>query len=101
MWALSCAGSRSGLVPTRWPGRGSGRKAPWQGPVMSGTVLRVLEEAERQVAVVGGRSLGIEHLTLAIVLTPSLLSESVARRGITVESVKHSVAVQRQRGAHR
>ena len=31
---------------------------------MSGTVLRILEEAERQVAVVGGRSLGIEHLTL-------------------------------------
>ena len=78
-----------------------GPQSQWQAPLMSGTVLRILEEAERQVAMVGVRSLGIEHLTLAIVLTPSLLSESVARRGITVESVKHSVAVQRQRGAHR
>ena len=82
-------------------GSGAGSSRHWQRPAMSGTVLRVLDEAERQAAVVGGRSLGIEHVALAVVSTPSLLSESLARHGITVETVRDVAAVERRRGACR
>ena len=101
MWALCVGRIEEQLGADALAGPRTGPQSPWQRPVMSGTVLRVLEEAERQVAVVGGRSLGIEHLTLAIVLTPSLLSESLARHGITVDPVRESVEVQRRRGARR
>ena len=69
--------------------------------VLSGTVLRAFDEAERQVGMAGGRTMGVEHLALGIVSTPSLLSESLARHGITVETVGKMVDVEGRRGARR
>ncbi len=80
---------------------GTGTRSPWQRLVLSGTVLRAFDEAERQVGMAGGRTVGVEHLALGIVSTPSLLSESLARRGITVETVGEIVEVERRRGARR
>ena len=80
---------------------GTGRRSRWQRLVLSGSVLRAFDEAERQVGMAGGRTMGIEHLALGIVSTPSLLSESLARRGVTVESVGEMVEVEGQRGARR
>jgi ATP-dependent Clp protease ATP-binding subunit ClpA len=81
----------------------SGTRPPsrWQRPMMSGTVLRALEEAERQVGMAGGHSLGVEHMALGLVSTPSVLSESLARRGVTVATVRASVAVAGRRGGPR
>ena len=80
---------------------GTGTQSRWQRLVLSGTVLRAFDEAERQVGMAGGRTMGVEHLALGIVSTPSLLSESLARRGITVETVGEMVEVERRRGARR
>ena len=82
-------------------GPGTGRQGRWPRLVLSGTVLRAFDEAEHQVGVAGGRTMGIEHLALGIVSTPCLLSESLARRGITVETVREMVEVERRRGARR
>lgn len=73
----------------------------WQRPMMSGTVLRALEEAERQGGMTGGHSLGVQHVVLGIVSTPSALSEALARRGVTVATVSASAAVARRRGGRR
>jgi len=74
--ALADSGLRS---PSRWR------------PAMSATVLRALEEAERHLGLTGGRSLGVEHLTLGLVSAPSVVAESLARRGVTVATVRASV----------
>jgi ATP-dependent Clp protease ATP-binding subunit ClpA len=70
---------------------GSRSPSRWQRPVLSGTVLRVLDEAERQVGATG-RHVGVEHLALGIVSTPSVLCESLARRGVSVATVRASLA---------
>jgi hypothetical protein len=80
-------------------GQQAGQRNRWQRLPLSGTVVQTLDEGERQAALVGSRSLGIEHLALGVVMTPSLLAESLARRGITVDTVKSAAGDQRQRGA--
>ena len=79
----------------------TGPRSRSQRVVLSGTVLRAFDEGERQVGMAGGGSMGVEHLALGIVSTPSLLSESLARRGVTVETVGEMVEVERRRGARR
>jgi len=81
----------------------SGTRPPsrWQRPMMSGTVLRALEEADRQVGMTGGHSLGVEHLALGLVSAPGVVAESLARRGVTIATVRASVAVAGRRGGPR
>ncbi len=70
-------------------------------PALSGTVLRVIEEAERQVGMAGGHSLVVEHLALGLVSTPSVVSESLARRGVTAATVRASAAAAGRGGGSR
>lgn len=57
-------------------------------PAVSGPALRVLEEAQRQRAESGGRSLGVEELVLGLVSVPGVVAESLARRGVTAATVR-------------
>ena len=84
--ALADAGSRP---PSRWR------------PAMSGSARLVLEEAERYLGATGGRSLGVEHLALGLVSAPSVVSESLARRGVTVVTVRASAGAAGPRGGRR
>jgi ATP-dependent Clp protease ATP-binding subunit ClpA len=79
---------------------GAERKRPpwWRKPVFSAECLRVLAAAERHLPAgaavptgVGGRSLGIEHLSLALVTMSTALSESLARHGINEATVRAAV----------
>lgn len=79
-------------------GPGSARR--WR-PAMSGTALRALEEAERHLRGAGGRSLTVEHLALGLVSAPSVVAESLARRGVTVATVRASATAIRGRGGLR
>lgn len=60
----------------------------WHMPVFSPDAARILAEAERHLAATGGRFLDVEHLVLALVSAPSVLSESLARRGVDEASVR-------------
>lgn len=73
----------------------------WTGPAMSGPAVRALAEAQRHLGLAGGRSLGVEHLVLGLVSAPGLVSESLARRGITAATVAASLAAAQRGGAAR
>lgn len=73
----------------------------WAGAVMSGPAVRTLAEAQRHLGLAGGRSLGIEHLVLGLVSAPGVVSESLARRGITAVTVAASLAPVQRGGAAR
>lgn len=67
----------------------SGSRSPgrWR-PAISSSALLVLEEAEQHLRATGGRSLRVEHLVLGLVSGARVLSESLARRGITLVTVR-------------
>ncbi len=73
----------------------------WTGPVMSGPAVRVLAEAQRYLSLAGGRSLGVEHLVLGLVSSAGIVSESLARRGITAATVSASLGAAGSSGAAR
>ena len=73
----------------------------WTGPVMSGPAVRALAEAQRHLGLAGGRSLGVEHLVLGLVSAPGVVSESLARRGITAATVTAALAAAQRGGAAR
>lgn len=73
----------------------------WTGPVMSGPAVRALAEAQRHLGLAGGRSLGVEHLVLGLVSAPGVVSESLARRGITAATVTASLVTAQRGGAAR
>ena len=64
----------------------------WHKPVLSQESVRILAEAERHLSAAGGRSLGVEHLCLALVSAPSALAESLARRGVSETSVRAAMS---------
>jgi len=80
---------------------GSKRASRWRGPVLSATVIHVFEEAERHLRVTGGRSLRVEHLVLGVLSAPSVVAESLARRGLTVAEVSAAIVDAGQESAAR
>jgi ATP-dependent Clp protease ATP-binding subunit ClpA len=66
----------------------------WHKPVFGPEAVRVLAEAERHLSAAGGRSLGVEHLSLALVSAPSAIGESLVRRGVSESTVREALAAQ-------
>lgn len=73
----------------------------WHKTAFSADAVRVLTEAERHLSATGGRSLGVEHLVLGLVSAPSVLAESLARRGISEASVRDGLAARSALGGPR
>lgn len=79
-----------------------GRRSPsrWR-PAISGSTRLVLEEAERQLGLTGGRSLAVVQLALGLVSAPTVVSDLLARRGVTVLTVRTAARAAAPRGGPR
>ena len=77
------------------------RRPRRRGPVLSGEALRVLAGSERLASAAGDRSLGIEHLALALVSTPAPLADSLAQSGVSEAGVRSALAMRHRAGGPR
>jgi len=73
----------------------------WRRPDFSADVIRILADAERQLAATGERSLGIEHMVLAMVSVPGFTSESLARHGVSEANVRTALVAKQAGGDRR